>query len=508
MAFKGFGVSEESDQCLEDKLQNLASKMFQRFTSEIEDATYDYFSDVFTPTTEDQLDELYRYFVAYGKRRVLEPDGRCFPLYIVAKHIINNDIEGSQKEERSHVHVIHGCNRGVCRSCRCGWRQKQKSKSRKRFYRKVQLNSKSASDWYKILQYCFARGGKYTFVIVGGRVQKIQIGDEAVEQLRTGIDSGEGALEDGEGESCGHVRRKRSHNETTETDAGGSGENNATKRGRGVKGNAFEIEQIMKMYPCYPISNITKTQEWLQDPKLRYIDESDISYKKASKAFLNTLVNYKFQDYILLYNTSKPKFACATGELLDYYYDIDETRKIIGNLLAYQFNDDNHDIQVFLTDLYNILEKKIPKLNTLLIQSAPSAGKNYFIDMILAYYNNVGAFGIMNKLNGFGFQDGVDRRVNFWDEPNYEPCVLEMLKKICGGNDCKVRVKCVADGVINRTPLIILTNKTICLQNHPAFKDRVIQYRWRSCPMLKNYDKLPHPLYTQFLFNDYKIKCD
>ena len=159
----------------------------------------------------------------------------------------------------------------------------------------------------------------------------------------------------------------------------------------------------------------------------------------------------------------------------------------------------------FVTDLYNILERKTPKLNTLVIYSPPSAGKNYFFDCIKDFYINVGHLCNANKYNSFPFQDAESRRLILWNEPNYSPEFLEPIKELLGGDSTNVNVKYKEDCPVYRTPVIVLTNRIVSFMNHYAFKDRIKVYNWVPAPYLKDYDKKPHPLATYKLFVKYGL---
>jgi len=60
------------------------------------------------------------------------------------------------------------------------------------------------------------------------------------------------------------------------------------------------------------------------------------------------------------------------------YYDVEKSINTANKLLYYQFNNDETEIKSFLLTLYNILDNKIPKLNSICIYSEPSEGKNFF----------------------------------------------------------------------------------------------------------------------------------
>lgn len=56
-----------------------------------------------------------------------------------------------------------------------------------------------------------------------------------------------------------------------------------------------------------------------------------------------------------------------------------------------------------------------------------------------------------------------------------------------------VKVKHCDDAVLSRTPVIILSNNDVFPKN-VAFRTRIIQYNWKPCIELKQFNKKPHPL--------------
>nr|QVW56826.1 MAG: putative nonstructural protein [Cecropis daurica parvoviridae sp.] len=172
----------------------------------------------------------------------------------------------------------------------------------------------------------------------------------------------------------------------------------------------------------------------------------------------------------------------------------------------YQFRNNGESVAIFLTDLYNILDKRIPKLNTLAIKADPNAGKNFFFDAVAAFFLNYGSIGTANKNNQFAFQEVAHKRMVLWNEPNYETVHIEKLKELLAGDTTRVHVKYQGDAPLQGPPIIILTNDELNIFGMSAFKSRVKLYRWNSCPLLKDYDKKINPLFLLKLFDMYFIE--
>lgn len=54
-------------------------------------------------------------------------------------------------------------------------------------------------------------------------------------------------------------------------------------------------------------------------------------------------------------------FNAPEGNIHNYYYNINESLEILDDLLKYQFFNDSEQITNFLTILYNVINKHIPK---------------------------------------------------------------------------------------------------------------------------------------------------
>ncbi len=218
-------------------------------------------------------------------------------------------------------------------------------------------------------------------------------------------------------------------------------------------------------------------------------------------------MDWPIQKYNEMYSDEEcvPLFSASYGQFDSYYYNLKNSVTVLEDLLKYQFHDDGELINKFVTDLFNVLERKIPKLNCLCVVSPPSAGKNFFFDAIKDYYLNCGFMGTLNRYNSFPLQDIAHRRVVFWNEPNYSSEKLDELKAILGGDTCTVGVKYSSDVPIYRTPIIVTSNNHCSFMGHPTFADRVVNYNWQGASYLKNFDKKPNPLAIYELFKKYGL---
>lgn len=263
-----------------------------------------------------------------------------------------------------------------------------------------------------------------------------------------------------------------------------------------------------------PIDNITSTDFWRQS-EYAYIMPSDKIYQRAVQHVKGITQSYTFKDFLKLYADINPIFCAVNCSREEYYFTPDESAKYAIELLEHQFEEEasvegeliEDIVKSFLQNLYDVLEKKSQKKNTLAIISPPTAGKNWFFDAITHFYLNIGHIGNFNKFCNFPFQDAIERRVNIWNEPNFVESSIDTIKMLLGGDNQAVKIKFQGDRMLYKTPLIILSNNNP-FRNNKAFADRMFIYKWRSAYYTVKYDKKLNPLMWPRLLEEYNIKLD
>lgn len=451
-----------------------------------------YISDVFQCGDESRAEQLCSNFSHLLREQL--PRG----LFIVSRH-------------GTHVHTAHDCafSNGTCRCSVFKKAQGGIVRSERPIRGRTRISSLQVSDYTNIIFYFSNQGREIHEIRIAGQVEKIPIGDEDLGERES-----EGSGTTHEMESCFNVdvpelRRKIGYEYIG---ARPTKAHRAISKGKPKKGekNCQLILQFCYNNPCSPINGVCTHPKWLNDSSLQFLGLEDRDVKAALNTFSNRLCSWTFDDYNVMYSRKecRPVFTATIGNYDNYYYNIDDSVEVLNKLLLYQFRDNKDDVLKFLTDLYNILERKIPKRNALLIQSPPSGGKNFFVDVFIDYFLNKGQFANANKHNQFAFQDAYAKRIILWNEPNYEPSKTDMLKMICAGDAYSVNVKQKSNTAVSRTPIIMLTNNRIALMVDPAFKDRVYMYQWDQAPFLKEYSKKPNPLAAYELFKTYGIIKD
>lgn len=281
-----------------------------------------------------------------------------------------------------------------------------------------------------------------------------------------------------------------------------SGDNGHKRKKRSVFDTVFEkTTLLLKKYPCSPSELVMQRQEFRSDMVL-INPRNQIYVNAALDHFGHKMNSMSLRELYDFYNSNdcEPVFNASNN-----YYSLEESVEHVNKLLIHQCNDDIEDITKFLSACVNVLDKKLPKCNTILIHSPPSAGKNWFFDMIFAFCLSYGQFGMANRHNQFAFQDAPNKRVILWDEPNYESCLTDLLKLIFGGGSYKVRVKSARDTPVSRTPVVVLTNNIVDFMVDMAFYDRIIQFRWKEAPFLADLSLKPYPLAFFEILKKYHI---
>lgn len=475
--------SEEAYEEMVGELQRMGCDWVPRLVQLFQYSTSRYLADVILYQTPEECNKIREYLSRVGEHH----SGQLF-LY-------------SHDPEKRHIHVVHDC-KWSDRSCRCSWRRNLVYGIRKQslqYNRPIRFINEQG--WYDV----------YIYYILAKRSDREIWIRHQVQRLPTECETLRWSESKGVRQSL--VRSNSVWNGCNVFEQG-SGDQELSTEAKGYhsifngqKENAFtkilqKVTKLLTTYPCSPTSAIIEHEDFRKDVQLI----NPIHEKKVMTAidqFNKKIIDYTLREFYDMYNnpTCEPSFDISFT-----YADIDTSTQAIDNLLRFQYNDDEAAITEFLTDVVDIINKKRPKTNTLAVISPPSAGKNYFFDMIFNLLLSYGQFGIANKHNNFAFQEAPDKRILLWNEPNYERMQTDFLKLVTAGDPYRVRVKCKHDVYVKRTPLIVLTNNVVGFLGDPAFADRIIKHRWQQAPFLKEYDFKPYPLCFFKILNKYNIE--
>nr|QOD39456.1 NS1 [uncultured densovirus] len=416
--------------------------------------------------------------------------------------------------EATHVHVVHDCAYGNG-TCRCNWYKKAKTygahdRRDRRANRRNSCRSRTRADVQSLLFYYCSKGRSILYQKIGGTV--VRIPSEGYNLSTSRLTSVLETI----GEMAKQIPRARDKlqswgpdlddDEPVERDTVELPRRKRRKVGAQERIQIMTVE-LLESNPIVPPEAIVKTKAWRDTPELKFKNMSDKEIKAAVSMFKDQLTTYSMADYQEMYNKENcmPRFSCGAVPFDTYYYNVANSLEMMDKLVEFQCGEDDDAKLEFIMTLYDVLERRVPKLNCIVIHSPPSAGKNFFFDAVRDYYINCGHLNNANRYNNFPFQDAEGRRIVMWNEPNYSPDFLEPIKEILGGDSTSVNVKYQHDTPVYRTPVIVLTNNVVSFMTHHAFVDRVRVFRWRAAPWLKDYDKKPNPLAVPLFFAKYGL---
>ncbi|XP_044763038.1 uncharacterized protein LOC123319994 [Coccinella septempunctata] len=268
----------------------------------------------------------------------------------------------------------------------------------------------------------------------------------------------------------------------------------------GITGNI--ISNLLSTVAICPLSEIVCIKEYLMDPEIacKRLDSKEV--KAALDLRAAEINKWTISDYQKFYSNPTTKCiwsARSSDNVDDTYYSYSESLMICNGLLMYQMEN---SVDEFKKSLVSILESSVPRLNCMVIVSPPSAGKNFYFDGIRDYFMNAGQMNNSIGTYPFAYQDCCNKRIIFWNGPNYESSQLKKLKKLFAGDDLRFDVKYEPQAIVKRTPVIVLCNSEPAFVRHAEFRDSVVMYRWKAAPYLKDFDKKPLPTAcVDILFN-------
>lgn len=436
-----------------------------------------------------------------------------------------------------HIHVFHDCAKGNG-SCRCSWRKLNFPDGTKTKVGERTPLRFIGSKWIHIILYYLFRKRGTQKIWINGVLQGFSVSGKLLfwdnvlfrlygrnlltdqelrreqikgryEQILDRQKGGDYVLGQSEHDSVTrwsgdkHPRDDGAHDEST-------GSVHGRKRvkvsyGELVWGDVLkEVQQLLSTTFEFPISQIRTRPEFREN--LRLTNPDNMRYVNEALADFSIDINlFSLRHFHQLYKMKTTHIFDRSRYLADAYYSLEESLEVIDELIRFQYDDDDERIFNFLTVLVDILDKRQPKLNTMVIESPPSAGKNYFFDMIFNVMINVGYLHTANKNNQFAFMDAYNKRVIVWNEVNYEPSQTDMCKQITGGDTCTVAYKNKPPVLITRTPLFCMCNQQCPFQYEDAFAQRVVQTHWKYAGFLKDKHKYPYPLAFFSLLEKYNV---
>jgi hypothetical protein len=193
---------------------------------------------------------------------------------------------------------------------------------------------------------------------------------------------------------------------------------------------------------------------------------------------------------------------CRDGCL---YLQLDESIEACNQFLLYQFDGLDELVFDFLNILKQVLNREIPKKNCVEVIALPTSGKNWFFDSILTFCITHGQIMNAKRQNCFPMDNCFNKRILFFNEPNFENSFYDQLLMIFAGDPCSDQAKYKSVCQIKKTPVIVTGNITR-FPRETKWQDRVFRYGWKRAEMLKHVKRQCHPLTFVSLLKRYAIE--
>lgn len=264
------------------------------------------------------------------------------------------------------------------------------------------------------------------------------------------------------------------------------------------------MEKKIKTILVSPIASCVDTMDWIgteaAPSAFRFINSDNPDFKCALSVVNSEYMRYSYFDFLNLFSKHEPLFGNLANSP-SHYLGVEHSYKILRRLLVYQMGES--EVPEFMNTLVNVIDRRVPKLNCIHVQSPPSAGKNFFFDAVKDFFLSSGEVGTINKTNAFPFNSAIGKRIILFNEPNFEDRAVEDLKKLLGGDSMNAKAKHVNDKVIFRTPILMLSNQNVFAEHQEVWRDRVRRYFWEYCPPLKTVPLKPNPLSLIYLIAEF-----
>lgn len=165
------------------------------------------------------------------------------------------------------------------------------------------------------------------------------------------------------------------------------------------------IKQLLYEFPRCPPSAYMHIKEFFNNDNINNTLTNCKFAERDVRNWCHRLNSWSIQDYVNYYADANvfPYFNAYNHIHDTVYYDVNRSVSLAAELLSHQFDNDSRAVVNFLTVLLNVIDKRIPKLNTIAVHCAPCSGKNFFFDAVVSFFINYGAIETANKTNNFAF---------------------------------------------------------------------------------------------------------
>lgn len=258
----------------------------------------------------------------------------------------------------------------------------------------------------------------------------------------------------------------------------------------------------LSKYYLIPPADACSSLSWIEDPRLQHIVATDASFKKGLWIYEARIGLMSFIEMREHLRQKIPHFSL--DGMNEKFYDINTSTDIMWKLLLFQNDDNELKTRDFIEKLYSWLNKTSGKKNCFFIYGKKSAGKSYFASTLRGISLTVGQITNMNKNYSFPFNNCVNKRLLYWDEPFFESAAEENLKILFSGNLLSVAVKNQNNADIHRTPVLVTANENR-LPTKEEFDCRINRYEWKTAEFLRDCTREMHPFAIYNMFDKFGL---
>lgn len=164
-----------------------------------------------------------------------------------------------------------------------------------------------------------------------------------------------------------------------------------------------------------------------------------------------------------------------------------------------------------VTNVINVVDKRLPKLNTICFIGEPNAGKTLLADSIVKACVYYGSLQNLVGKSPFEFSPALHQRILLINEPCIQNLTIELFKNMLEGHRVSVDVKFESSQILERTPCVIAGNNNMVIYtrereaNLAAIMARTYWYNLKPMPRLKDFKAGINPLIWRELMNEYSL---
>lgn len=169
------------------------------------------------------------------------------------------------------------------------------------------------------------------------------------------------------------------------------------------------------------------------------------------------------------------------------YIPLDKSMAIFSDWCKLQGFDQGQ----FCKDIFDVLLKRRPKINSFVLQGPPNAGKSFILRSLLPWFRWWGELRLDASAYQFAFQSCIDVGIVMTDEPVITPIQCEQMKMIMEGADTLVKCKNKSDALVECTPVFMTHNddlyRFVSSIDKKALEARMIHKKTVEASFLKDW---------------------